>query len=146
MIEWIDNPIKKGKTAKRTIKILFATDTSMSIDTNDFLDFESEIRGILNTHNCKITVIHCDTQIQKIEQLHPYKKLHVSFKGRGGTSMLPVFKYYNEKSEYDLLIYFTDLYGDEYECHSPKNVIWVTTRNYNKGAKPGCGRLVHIHD
>ena len=146
MIEWIDDPQRKGKTAKRTIRIMLAIDTSRSISNEDFIDFMSEMRGILNSYKCKITVVQCDAEIQKVEQLHPYSKLDIKFKGRGGTVFTPVFKYYNDRPDFDLLIYFTDLYGNESECHSNKSVIWVTTKNYNTNTKPGCGRIINITD
>jgi len=136
----------KGKTAKRTIKILLAIDTSGSISNEDFVDFMSEMRGILNAYKCRIDVVQCDADIQEKAQLHPYSKLNIKFKGRGGTSFTPVFKLFNDMMDYDMLIYFSDMYGDEEECHSQKNVIWVTTRNYNKDTKPGCGRIVNIND
>ena len=134
----------KGKTAKRTIRILLGIDTSGSISNEDFIDFISEMRGILNVYKCKIEVIQCDAEIQEKTQMHPYSKLNIKFKGRGGTSFLPVFKLFNNVIDYDMLIYFTDGYGDESECHSHKNVIWVLTQNHNSPFKPGCGRSVEI--
>ena len=134
----------KGKIAKRTIRILNSIDTSGSIDNKDFQDFIVELKGILNIYKCEIDIVQCDAEIQKKEKLYPYSKLNISFKGRGGTSFKPVFDYYNKNPKYDLLIYFTDLYGDESECNSIKPVIWVTTKNYNKNSKPKVGRIVNI--
>lgn len=134
----------KGKTANRTIKMMVAIDTSGSVSKKDFEDFIIEMKGILNVYKCRIDIIHCDATIQKTEQLRPYTKISIDFKGRGGTSFLPVFKEYEQRPDYDLLIYFTDMYGDESKCRSNKSVIWVTTERYNESTKPACGRIVHI--
>lgn len=134
----------KGKVSNRTIRILLGIDTSGSIDNKDFQDFITEIKGIMNSYKCKIDIIQCDCELQKKEVLTPYRKMDIKFKGRGGTSFKPVFNMYNKNPFYNLLIYFTDLYGDENEVSSIKPVIWVTTKNYNKNSTPKVGRIVNI--
>jgi predicted metal-dependent peptidase len=136
----------KGKTAKRTIKMMVAVDTSGSVCEEDFLDFIGELKGILNVYKCKIDLVHCDAEIQKKEPLKPYSDVHINFKGRGGTSFKPVFKEYRNKSDYDLLIYFTDGYGDQEDCRSNKQVIWVLTKDGSDPFNPAEGRIVRINN
>jgi len=133
----------KGKTSDRTVKILVAFDTSGSIDNSDFKDFLAEIKGLLSVYKCIIDYIECDTEIKAKGRIHPWSKLHINFKGRGGTDYKPVFKYFN-KINHDLLIFFTDLYCDYKNCKTNKDVIWVVTKNYNENNKPPFGRLVEI--
>jgi len=133
----------KGKTSDRTIKILVAFDTSGSININDFKDFLAEIKGLLNVYRCIIDYIECDAEIKAKGRIYPWSKLRINFKGRGGTDYKPVFKYFN-RTDYDLLIYFTDLYCDYEGCKTNKDVIWVVTREYNRDNKPPFGKLVEI--
>ena len=136
----------KGKVSNRTIRILLAVDTSGSVSNEDFQDFMSEMKGLLNVYKCQIDLVQCDAMIQKAERLRPYSNLHIKFKGRGGTDFKPVFDYLKDHIEYDLLIYFTDLYCDFKGCSTYRNVIWVTTRGYDKNNKVPFGRVVHITD
>jgi len=86
----------KGKTAKRTIRVLVGIDTSGSVSNTDFKDFMSELKGIMNVYKCSIDMVQCDTTIKKKETLRTYSKLNVKFIGRGGTWFTPVVKLYNE--------------------------------------------------
>ena len=59
--------------------------------------------------------------------LDPDKKWEVT--GGGGTDFRPVFSYIEEHSELDpnLLIFFTDGYGDYPERPPPYPVMWLLT-------------------
>ena len=135
----------KGKISKRTIKIAVAIDTSGSVGSEEFKEFISEIKGIMNSYKSSIKIIECDATIQKEYELKPYSKIDTKFKGRGGTDYKPVFDLLNKKREVDLLIYFTDLYCDFNECN-PKGyeVIWICTSKGNYGNKPPFGKLIRI--
>jgi len=135
----------KGKISKRTIKIAVAIDTSGSVGSEEFKEFISEIKGIMNSYKSSIKIIECDAIIQKEYELKPYSKIDTKFKGRGGTDYKPVFDLLNKKREVDLLIYFTDLYCDFNECN-PKGyeVIWICTSKGNYGNKPPFGKLIRI--
>ena len=135
----------KGKISKRTIKIAVAIDTSGSVGSEEFKEFISEIKGIMNSYKSSIKIIECDAIIQKEYELKPYSKIDTKFKGRGGTDYKPVFDLLNKKREIDLLIYFTDLYCDFNECN-PRGyeVIWICTSKGNYGNKPPFGKLIRI--
>lgn len=136
----------KGKTAKRAIRVLVGVDTSGSVSNKDFQDFLGELKGIMNIYKCNMDIVQCDTDIKKKETLRPYSKFNIKFVGRGGTYFTPVVDLYNKSSEYDLLIYFTDGYGDQEKCVSNKSVIWVlTTEHYDKFKSKCAGeRIVTI--
>ena len=134
----------KGKVSNRTIRMLLAVDTSGSVSDKDFVDFMVEMKGILNVYKCTIDVLQCDADLHGLSHLHPYSQLNIKFKGRGGTEYKPVFKYLQKHMEYDLLIYFTDLYCGFEGCKSNRPVIWVCTKNGDMNNKPPFGRVVQI--
>jgi len=134
----------KGKTSNKTVRLLLAIDTSGSVDNKDFNDFLNEIRGIMNIYKLDIDAIQCDVEITSKEKFKRYSNLKVKFKGRGGTSYKPVFDYLKKNKQYDLLIYFTDLYCDFERCNAVIPVIWVCTKQGNIENKPPFGRLVQI--
>ena len=53
--------------------IVLAIDTSGSIDRKLFSEFISEIKEIIGLFNSPVTIIHCDTEIRKIEELEEDK-------------------------------------------------------------------------
>ena len=134
----------KGKVSNRTIRMLLAVDTSGSVSDKDFVDFMVEMKGILNVYKCTIDVLQCDAELHGLSHLYPYSQLNIKFKGRGGTEFKPVFKYLEKHMEYDLLIYFTDLYCGYEGCKSNRPVIWVCTKNGDMHNKPPFGRVVQI--
>lgn len=109
--------------------IVVAIDTSGSVSDKLLDQFASEVSGMLDSVDLeKVIVLHCDTQIQAIEE---YEKedlpLMMEAKGRGGTYFGPVFKYIEDNNlEPTCLVYQTDLYpGDSYPETPAYPVIWV---------------------
>jgi predicted metal-dependent peptidase len=121
--------LQKGKLSDRIVSVSIAIDTSGSISNDDLRAFVNEMRAIKACYKGSMTVMECDADIQHTYKLDKYKRVKTSFKGRGGTSFLPVFKYIKEKKlKTDLLIFFTDLCGDQEQCKKPPyNVLWVAT-------------------
>jgi predicted metal-dependent peptidase len=121
--------IQKGKLSDRMISVTIAIDTSGSIGDNDLKSFVSEMRAIQSCYKGSMLVMECDAQIQKTYTLTKYKPVQRNFKGRGGTSFKPVFEYIRDKKvKTDLLIFFTDLDGDQDHCKKPGYpVLWVAT-------------------
>jgi predicted metal-dependent peptidase len=121
--------LQKGKLSDRMVSVTIAIDTSGSVSDEDFKAFISEMKAIQACYKGTMTVMECDAQIQHTYQLSKYKKIQKSFKGRGGTSFIPVFEYIKEKKvKTDLLIFFTDLCGDQDSCKKPGYpVLWVST-------------------
>jgi predicted metal-dependent peptidase len=121
--------IQKGKLSDRMISVTIAVDTSGSISDEDLKSFVSEMKAIQSCYKGTMTVMECDAQIQKTYLLNKYKRVQRNFKGRGGTSFKPVFDYIHDKKlKTDVLVFFTDLDGDQDYCKKPGYpVLWVAT-------------------
>lgn len=113
-----------GLKIKMRQHILVAIDTSASVSNSELLDFFSEIHHISKA-GVAITIMEIDSRIQKI---YKYKnKPDLGISGRGGTDFVPAVNYYNEHSEFNNLIYFTDGEAPLDNFKTKKRVIWVIT-------------------
>ena len=111
-----------GLKIKMRNHVLVAIDTSGSVSNEELKEFLQEINHIHKTGN-EITLVECDTQINKVEKYKPSNTYEVH--GRGGTSFQPVVDYYNEnKRKFTSIIYFTD--GEAYPPNDVKcNILWA---------------------
>ena len=125
------------------LRAIVAIDTSGSM-SGDLPKFFSELVALLNSFGSyELTVIQCDAEIGKVETfddcnlLDPDRKWKVT--GGGGTDFRPVFSYVDEHSELDpnLLIFFTDGYGDYPERPPPYPVMWLLTSDGRCGVEWG---------
>ena len=123
-------------------KIVFAIDTSSSIDRLLLVSFVSEIKEAMSIFNVPITVIHCDTTVKKVEELN--QDDDITPEGRGGTEFQPVFDEVNENHEdTKAIVYFTDggSWGAYAEPFCP--VLWATYNN--KRFSPAFGAVIHVN-
>lgn len=118
--------------SRRDIRIqaVLAIDTSGST-SDDLPQFVSELTSLFNSFGqYELTVICCDAEIQSVETYTPENPIdigRIKFKGGGGTSFIPVFDYVEKHlPETQILIYFTDGYGDQPE-KPPYPVLWTLT-------------------
>ena len=112
-----------GMNHKKKHNILVAVDTSGSIAAPEYAEFFSEIKHIWKA-GANVHIIECDTQINKE---YDYNGLtpEIIF-GGGGTSFVPCIDYYNQHwKQYNNMVYFTDGYGDQYDCKPLRKVLWV---------------------
>ena len=111
-----------GLKIKMRNHVLVAIDTSGSVSNEELKEFLQEINHIHKTGN-EITLVECDTQINKVEKYKPSNTYEVH--GRGGTSFQPVVDYYNEnKHKFTSIIYFTD--GEAYPPNDVRcNILWA---------------------
>ncbi len=140
---------QKGHIPTRKLAITVAIDTSGSISNEDLQDFIVEIKAIQRSHKTKMTILECDADVQKEYILGPHTKVQTKFKGRGGTSFEPVFRYVDDHNiKTDLLIYFTDLYGDGPNDKPRYPLLWIATHNHWKqdGSQPKYGSIISIPD
>lgn len=111
--------------------IIFAIDTSKS--TARFLGaFLSELKEALTNVTEELTVIHCDMQVRKVEQVQTEDVDTIKPEGGWGTSFIPVFYYIKEQENVPkALIYFTD--GECYDSLTEPDypVIWCICNNSN---------------
>ena len=114
------------------LQAILAIDTSGST-VGDFPLFAGELTNLLNSFGqYELTVICCDAKIQSVETYspeNPFDGKTVQFEGCGGTSFKPVFDYVDKNfSDVQILIYFTDGFGDDPK-KPPYPVMWVITPN-----------------
>ncbi len=113
------------------LKAVLAVDTSGST-TGDLPVFAGELANLLNSFGqYELKVICCDSDIQSVQTFSDVSPFDgkINFPGGGGTNFSPVFDYLEKESEApNLLIYFTDGYGDTPK-KPPYPVLWVITQN-----------------
>jgi|KBSSwiStaDraftv2_1062776.scaffolds.fasta_scaffold03732_22 predicted metal-dependent peptidase len=114
--------ILPGTQSNGVNHVVVAVDTSGSINTEKCQAFLRECQALLDQEFMdKLTVIQCDEQIQGIAEYTPGDILPLDVSGRGGTSVLPVWRWVEQASEdISALVYFTDLdvggFGEEPRC------------------------------
>lgn len=91
---------------------VIAVDTSGSMSKEWIKQSCSEALAICEKLGPRVTFIPCDSKMQGVQEYQPneYPEEVDGFeiKGRGGTSLEPVFDWIEENGEPDVLIYFTD--------------------------------------
>ncbi len=117
------------------LRAIVAIDTSGSTQ-GDLAKFFSELTSLLGTFGSyELTVIQCDAEVGKVETFDDTSPLDTDHEweqvGGGGTDFRPVFDYVENHPELDpnLLVFFTDGYGDcpDRPPHYP--VMWLLTRD-----------------
>tara|TARA_R110002074_G_scaffold255649_1_gene428071 strand:- start:4947 stop:5804 length:858 start_codon:yes stop_codon:yes gene_type:complete len=109
-------------------KIIFAVDTSGSMNTDLLIDAWSEIVSVVEDCDVdELIIMDVDTDVNHIRRFSKDDLPDaLEVVGRGGTAFEPAFDWVIENDEDPaVLIYFTDLYGSfpQYEPDHP--VIWV---------------------
>ncbi len=114
------------------LRLIVAIDTSGSTSGQMVEDFVSEIFGIAESFgNYEITVIQCDTDIQKVETISADSPFDISsgfeLFGRGGTDLRPPFAYASENigSDNAAMLYMTDGHGPANRAGPSFPVLWV---------------------
>ena len=129
------------------LKAVVALDTSGSTQY-DLSLFLGELVSLMRSFGrFELTVIQCDADVHDVQIFTDVKipesnhrwKIH----GGGGTDFRPVFEYVRKKSlNPDLLLFFTDGYGDAPANPPPYPVMWVLT---NDSCTPApWGRVAHF--
>lgn len=101
--------------------LVVAVDTSGSMSSQLLRQVLSEIDRIRSLSECRMTLIECDAQIQKVTEWEAWDDSTTAlqrwrFRGRGGTRFHPVFEWVSERMrtgalQPDALIYLTDGYA-----------------------------------
>jgi predicted metal-dependent peptidase len=126
------------------IKVAVAIDTSGSIGSEQLSQFLGEIEGICHAYETYTLHLYaCDAQIHKYWELHEMDPIPRNMPGRGGTSFKPVLDDLADgKKEFSVLIYLTDLYGDQMQLKDPGYpVIWVST---TPNQKAPFGKIIEL--
>lgn len=138
--ESIRFPDSSAVKYRKKSKILVAIDTSGSVNDKELCDFFSEINHIYRA-GADIDVCECDTQINRV-----YKytgKWNGSISGRGGTDFNEPVKYFNERRDYTIMIYFTDGEAPLPSVRIRNNqIIWIITSNGRR--QDYSGKVIYI--
>ncbi len=128
-----------GKKRDYTFNISILIDTSMSMSNLDILEALSSVKHILEKDKyCKITIIECDTQVNKIYEVKKISEIDFQITGRGGTTLQPGLKKCRELNS-DITLCFTDGYIEDVSTiskkHLPKKLLWILNTKNNTYVK-----------
>ena len=113
--------------------IVVAIDTSGSMGDRELGLILGELDKLRSATECRLTLIQCDADIQKVEEFDEYSATNferMRLLGRGGTRFEPVFDWIKEKSRqgvftFDTLIYLTDGFGSFPAKPPGYPVLWI---------------------
>jgi predicted metal-dependent peptidase len=115
--------------------IVIAIDTSGSMDKKILGKVITEIDAARQICECKLTILHCDTEIKGAETFEPWELLDLDFdsmpmRGRGGTLFTPPFEWVaqhvnNGNPLPDAMIYMTDGFGVCPKAEPPYPCLWI---------------------
>lgn len=121
-------------------EVVIIMDTSGSMWGGDDLSYaKTELKAIFDMcHPRVIHVIHVDAAVHAHDKFTP-DDFNLDFKpvGGGGTSFVPGFEYIEkERIVPEIIIYFTDMYGDFPKHSYGHDVMWVDTCGQWQGEVP----------
>jgi len=130
-----------GKTRDFTFKIVLIIDTSGSMSIDDIKEALSGCKNIIEKdRHCDVTVLECDTELQKEYTVKRVNDIDFNIAGRGGTHLEEALERAKQINP-DVVLAFTDGYCENVNNYSkrflPKRIIWVvqedgTTENIDK--------------
>ncbi len=130
--------------------VVVAVDTSGSIDQRALTAFTSEIsEACENGALSRLTVVHADTQVQKVEEFLGGDPVAISPVGGGGTEFARTFEWIEDNADdAAAVIYFTDLmvrnFGEEPHC-PVLWAVWGDERRFEElASRPPFGDPVYL--
>ena len=130
--------------SERVGPVVFATDTSGSIDNTMLKHFQSEKQACLDDMKpSRLLDIYCDTKIQKVAEYRMGEQIALDAPGGGGTSFVPVFSHIAKLEETPkCLVYLTDLDGTFPDKDPGYPVLWIA---YGGGDKAPFGEVIQVN-
>lgn len=123
-------------------KVVFAIDTSSSVDKETLKVFVSELKEASSLFKMPVTIIHVDTKVKHVEELE--EDSVVTPIGGGGTDFRPPFKYIEENDiDCKALVYLTDGQCQKFAEEPEHSVLWMIYGN-NKNFSAPYGEICHI--
>lgn len=127
-------------------KIVFAIDTSGSVDDAMLRDFVSEATAAFSTFECHAYILWHDCVVQGVQEINlaENKKERLIPKGRGGTDHVPVFEYIDKEwgEEVTAVVCFSDM-ETRFPEKTPKYpVLWVAATRYSQNPTAPWGRVI----
>ena len=123
-----------GKMKDKTFNIAILIDTSASQGPDDIAEALSGIKSIIeNDKNCYVTVLECDTQVNKEYSIESVSDIDFEISGRGGTIMQPGVERLTELKA-DVNLVFTDGMCDninelDKDKLPKKRMVWIISPN-----------------
>ena len=118
--------ILTSRVHRKKPSIAFSIDTSGSMSQEDISKGIAELNSIRKIYGIPVYFLEADYTVHKATWIQPNEEIP-NVTGGGGTSFVPVMEHLAEhKPDIDVLLYFTDGYGD---FGPPPNfeVLWVLT-------------------
>lgn len=108
--------------------VVFATDTSGSIDDKVLARFNSEKQSCLDDLSpAKLVDICCDARIQQVREYRPGDTIENQAPGGGGSDSRPVYQWIEDQGmRPKCVVYLTDLYLNFPQEEPNCPVLWVT--------------------
>lgn len=126
--------------------VVFAIDTSGSMQIEVLRDIAAELRAFRETFPCRLSVVQCDSKIRKIndyEAMDGYAiPQDLEVLGRGGTDFRPVFDWVREHAQGAVVLFATDADGSFPNVAPSEPVIWLLTPRHAPIEKIPFGAVV----
>ena len=131
--------ILTSRVGAKKPSIAFSIDTSGSMSELDISKGVSEMDAIRKLYKVPVYLMEADYEVHRAKWVQHNESIP-SLKGGGGTSFVPVMKHLQaNKPDIDLLVYFTDGYGD-FGTDPGFDVLWVI----NSSVTPPYGKVIRI--
>ena len=116
--------IMTSRVGAKKPSIAFSIDTSGSMSRDDITKGVSEMDAIRKLYKVPVYLMEADYSVHKAQWVSPHEDIP-ALTGGGGTSFVPVIEHLKQnKPDVDLLVYFTDGYGD-FGPPPDFDVLWV---------------------
>lgn len=129
--------------------VVFARDTSGSINNKVCAEFTALITDCVSEMNCEGVVLDCDYSIQAEYRISDYEACPLTAEGGGGTRFQPVFDRVAELEaageQIAGIVYLTDLDGPKPD-ETDIPTLWMVTPVYGKYKTEPFGRAVRISE
>jgi predicted metal-dependent peptidase len=125
-------------------KFVLIVDTSASVNLPLLNSFAGEMQSVLSDVAEKLTVIHVDTKVQKVEEFENDDTVIFKPKGRGGTSFIPGFEHIEKEGiECACIVYFTDGDCSAFPVDPGTPTLWAVYNN--KDFSPPFVDVIHVN-
>lgn len=142
-LEWDESGfILPSLRSDKVGEVVFATDTSGSINREVLAQFQTEKQNCLDDMRPrKLVDIYCDSKVHRVEEYGPGDEIVRHAPGGGGTDFRPVFAHLEKKQiTPKAVVYLTDLDGSFPATPPPYPVLWVT---WVKDGKAPFGEVIY---
>ena len=108
-----------------TTRLLIGVDVSGSIANDDIQNFLSVINHFFTQGIEHIEVVQFDSELRlPVQEMFRVRK-SIKVMARGGTNFDPLIRYFEEHTEYDGLIIFTDGYAPLPQVRTRRKLLWI---------------------